>query len=133
MAKLTRKEAADLRLSNMRALVVEDEPTISLELSAILEGLGVHVMETDTVAEAVELLRDETFDLIVADFRLADGNSDLLLESVRALYPDLPMLIVTGLSPSDQTVDLSGKVLWLSKPFSLEAVRDAVTYLLNRT
>ncbi|MEJ1930057.1 response regulator [Nostoc sp. NIES-2111] len=115
----------------MRALVVEDEMIISLELSSILEDLGAHVMDTDTIAEAIELLRDETFDLIVADIRLADGNSEVLLESVRALHPELPMLIVSGLSPGDLTVDLSGKVLWLGKPFSVEAVRNAVAELLG--
>lgn len=80
-----------------RILVVEDDPTVRLNLSAYLEDDGYDVTTVGDSGEAIEAARTDT-DLSVAivDVRLPSGTGDDLIRTLHEIRPSLGFLIHTG-------------------------------------
>ena len=114
-------------------LVVDDEaPVRSLE-RRVLEGLGYRVLEATNGTDLVDLLaRGAHFDLLIADLNMPVVRGDEMARRIRRSHPDLRVLYVTG--HSDWLMDgralVQGEAL-LTKPFSAEGLRDAVSLLLS--
>ena len=77
------QNVADVDLDDLRILVVEDELD-ALDLLAIdLREHGAKVTGVGSASEALELLRDEHFDLMISDIGMADTDGYSLIEQVR--------------------------------------------------
>ncbi len=80
-----------------RILFADDEPGIRVTLKAILEKEGFEVMVAATVPEALRLINDERFDVLIADLNIgerADGFT--LISAMRRVQPHAVNLILTG-------------------------------------
>ena len=104
----------------MRILVVEDEDSIA---SFVVKGLtaeGHAVERAATAADAIGLGMTYEFDLILLDLMLPDGSGLDVLKAVRAVRPDVPVIIVSALGEIDDKVTLldAGADDYLVKPFA---------------
>jgi DNA-binding response OmpR family regulator len=90
--------------------------------------LDVVVFAVGTVAEARRILAERPIDLLVTDGNLSDGLGRILARTARAARPSLRVLLVSVVP--ELTDEFDGT---LSKPFTREALRDAVTRLLPAT
>ena len=81
----------------MRVLFVEDDPSFR-RLSAVLARRAGHVTEAvDSVAAALALLQQESFDLVALDLELPDGTGLQVCERILAESgKDLSMVVITG-------------------------------------
>jgi len=80
-----------------RVLFVDDEPSIRLTLPAILEQQGFEVSVAASVAEALEIINDSQFDILLTDLNIgspADGF--ILVNAMRRLQPSAATFILTG-------------------------------------
>jgi DNA-binding NtrC family response regulator len=84
-----------------RLLVLDDEETICRILSIFFEKKGYDVTTADSSAAAIELADRETFDLGIFDVNLAGENGLELLRYFKSNFPDLPIIIYTGLTDED--------------------------------
>ena len=88
-------------------LMVEDNAShaemIADELEAALSGWTVH--KAGTLAEARTFLRSRTYDLLMFDFRLPDGDGIELLREVRSAGVESPIVFVTTASSAKLAVD----------------------------
>jgi DNA-binding response OmpR family regulator len=105
----------------MRLLLVEDEDRIA---SFIVKGLQAesHVVErTASAVEARRLVLERPYDMVLLDLLLPDGRGQDVLASVRAVDPDLPVIVLSALGEVDDKVDLldMGADDYLTKPFSM--------------
>lgn len=77
-----RMSASDFSPScrSLRVFVAEDHPETVRALGGYLEALGHRVTCAASVTEALELLREAPFDVLISDIRLPDGNGWELLE-----------------------------------------------------
>lgn len=82
----------------LRALVVDDEPSINELLAIFLQRLGYQTVRASSAAEALEAARAERFDLILSDIGMPQMNGYELAEALRKLpeYRCVPMIAVTG-------------------------------------
>lgn len=81
----------------IRVLFVDDETNIRLTLPAILEMNGYKVTVAATVAEALEAIHSQTFDVLLSDLNIshpADGFT--VVGAMRSLQPRCVTLILTG-------------------------------------
>jgi CheY-like chemotaxis protein len=79
------------------ALLVDDEELVRLSAADMLDDLGYAVVEARSAEEAMELLRrGERFDLVVTDHLLPGMTGTDLARVIRAKYPALPVLLVSG-------------------------------------
>jgi CheY-like chemotaxis protein len=112
-------------------LVVEDDPRVSRSTVASLEELGYRPHASSSGREALAILaRDPDIELVVTDVMMPEMTGTELAAQVRRLYPDIPILFVTGyVGEAGDAHDLSGQEL-LRKPFTVNALARAVATAL---
>lgn len=79
-----------------RILIVDDEPGVTLLCKRILSRAAHEVVATTEPRQAVEKLRSEPFDLIVADIRMPDVDGFEVIAHARQHQPEIAVLIMTG-------------------------------------
>ena len=107
-------------MSLERILVLDDEPLIQKVLDELFKRKKFSVTIASTIAQAEAVLAKETFDLIMLDVRLPDGDGQQFLERVSAL-PDRPLVVMmTGHGTIESAVSCmrAGAFDYLIKPFS---------------
>lgn len=105
-------------------LVVEDEPSVRAMTSRILRAAGHHVVEADNGVEALQLLEEATFDVLVTDVVMPRMSGLQLREQV-----DLPAVLISGYADDaiqNQDELPSGTTLIL-KPFTTVELLEAVS------
>ena len=108
--------------SPIRALVVDDEPALGELLSTVLRYEGWEV-ETATAGQpALRAARTRPPDVVVLDVMLPDMSGLEVLSRLRALHPDVPVLLLTAKDAvADRVAGLTaGGDDYVTKPFSLE-------------
>jgi len=117
-------------------LIVEDDATVRLILSDVLEELGYNVVLASDARPALPILQsDRQIDLMVCDVVLPHINGRKLAEIARAARPDLKILFVTGYA---EHATFRGGFLepgmdMLTKPFALEALGAKVRAMVERS
>lgn len=79
-------------------LLVEDDLTYSRIVKSFLEKNGFNVLTAIKVKEAQNLILNNQFDLIIADFRLPDGTGMELLQWSKENYPQTQVILITHYS-----------------------------------
>src|SRR5690348_4742963 len=114
-------------------LVVDDEPSIltTLQKALSLEGYGVDVAGGIKVAE--ERLGRRTYDMVLLDVSLPDGDGVNLLERLRAAGNDMPVLMMSGHATIDAAVRATrlGALDFLEKPLSTDRLLLVVDNVLR--
>ena len=112
----------------MKALVVEDEALIRLNLCDMLEELGLVAAQAANGSEGLALLeRDPGIGVLIADLGLHGMSGEELVRRARALRPQLRIIVATGRSAADQSkLTTETGATFLGKPFDLADLRHAV-------
>ena len=118
----------------MRLLIAEDDRALGLFLSRGLEADGHRVRLALDGGAAVEAFRQELPDLTILDLNLPVKDGEQVLEEVRRLDADLPVLVLTGRQEVDTRVRCldRGADDLMTKPFSLHELRARCRALLRR-
>jgi CheY-like chemotaxis protein len=112
----------------MRILVVEDHGDSRLVLSNLLRHWGYDVTATGCMREAVRLVNDAPFDVLVSDLGLPDGDGIDLVGEVRTLQPRIKTVALTGReSESDrERGKAAGFHDYLTKPIDFQELRSVL-------
>ena len=115
-------------------LIVEDDPALSQGIRLALGQEGRQFVQAGTIGQAELELAERTFDLLILDLNLPDGNGLDLLSRLRDRSA-LPVLILTANDlEMDQVTGLElGADDYVTKPFSLAVLRARVNSLLRRS
>jgi signal transduction histidine kinase/CheY-like chemotaxis protein/PAS domain-containing protein len=107
-------------------LIVDDEPTVRMLLTEIVEDLGFTVIEAADSAGGLKVLQsDVTIDLLVTDVGLPGGmNGRQMADAGRVSRPDLRVLFVTGYAENAVVGHghLAPGMAVLTKPFPIETM-----------
>ncbi|HYB22846.1 MAG TPA: sigma-54 dependent transcriptional regulator [Solirubrobacteraceae bacterium] len=117
-----------------RILVVDDEASLRDVLRIVLEGEGYQVTLASTYKEATRELSHRTFDLVICDIVLPDGNGLDLLRAQHKARPETPFAMITAHStPAHMITSLrEGAVEYLSKPFDVDDLKLIVAKQITR-
>jgi DNA-binding NtrC family response regulator len=77
-------------------LLVDDDPYILEGIGADLESQGFQVTKTNSGDTALELLRENTFDLVITDLVMEDTDGIQVLKNTKKLNADTMVIILTG-------------------------------------
>ena len=115
-------------------LVVDDERNIRELLRIVFEVEGYEVTEASTCAEATGRLEKGSFDLVICDIFLPDGNGLDLVRSYHAKNPDTHFVVITAHSTPARALSAlrDGAVEYVSKPFDVEELKIIVEKQLKR-
>jgi DNA-binding response OmpR family regulator len=81
---------------NYNILIIEDEVTTSKYLALALKAEGFDTACAETGVQALKLLHEQTFDLVVLDLKLPVMNGDEILEKIRAINKYLEVIVYTN-------------------------------------
>ncbi|GAA2029095.1 response regulator transcription factor [Yaniella flava] len=105
-----------------RILIIEDEPRISSFIAKGLKAAGFTTLTVGTAEEGRAQAMTATFDLIILDLSLPDGDGYSVLTAVRSLGLHIPVIILTARNSVDDTVTglQSGADDYMPKPFHFD-------------
>jgi DNA-binding NtrC family response regulator len=113
-----------MNLSESRILVVEDDPAQQEQLVGFLRDLGSEVVAAADGREALRIIRATRLDLVLSDLRLPGLDGAGLLGEIRALNPEIGVVMMTAYGTVEGAVECmrNGARDYLLKPLDLDAV-----------
>jgi CheY-like chemotaxis protein len=115
-------------------LVVEDELTVRTVIKRTLGRLGYSILEATDGEGGLAVMKSETaIDLLITDVMMPGMNGHLFAEKALAERPGLPVIFVSGYSPSNVS-ELSSPAsphAFLQKPFRVSQLAEMVSDVLH--
>ena len=115
-------------------LIVDDEPNVRLVFRTTLESTGAELAAAEDGEAALVWLKDHRADLVLLDLQMPRVGGMVVLERLRAIGNDVPVIIITahGSIPDAVAAMKLGAIDFLSKPLTPDALRRAVADVLDR-
>lgn len=118
-----------------RILIIEDEAAIRRVLVKILteENKGYEVFEAEDGLKGMEILKDEDFDLVLCDIKMPKMDGVEVLEAVKKIKPEIPIVMISGHGDLDTAVNTMrlGAFDYISKPPDLNRLLNTVRIALD--
>ncbi|HLW32099.1 MAG TPA: sigma-54 dependent transcriptional regulator [Aequorivita sp.] len=119
-----------------RILIIEDEASIRRVLVKILseENKKYEVFEAEDGLAGMELIKKEDFDLILCDIKMPKMDGVEVLEAVKKIKPEIPMVMISGHGDLETAVNTMklGAFDYISKPPDLNRLLNTVRIALDR-
>ncbi len=117
-----------------KILVVDDEPFITELLCRWFTAEQFRCIAASSGDEALELLREDSFHLVVSDITMPGMSGIQLLETIRKLWPDTAVLMATAISDRQTAVEAlqRGAYGYAVKPFDRNELLIDVANALER-
>jgi DNA-binding response OmpR family regulator len=117
---------------NARVLVIDDEPSVGLLLRYVFDSIHVDVTATTSAREGLRLLRQDAYEAIYVDSSLPDMEGGALIDRVRELRPDVPIVVMTAM-PRHRVSRGRGVDVYLHKPFRLAELEESLQVARGRS
>lgn len=104
-----------------RILLVDDDPGIRFGFAKYLQKVGYAIEAAGSIEEGRARLAEQRFQVAILDMNLPDGNGLDWIVELREAYPDLPLIVITGLGDIPTAVEAMrcGADHFLTKPVDL--------------
>src|SRR5688572_5980313 len=109
----------------MQILIVDDQPAMREALELLFEVHGLQAISASNAAQALALIKSEDIGLVIQDMNFQDGETSgaggmALFREIRALVPELPVLLMTAWSSLESAVELvkEGAADYMAKPWN---------------
>ncbi len=119
-----------------KILIIEDEPAIRRVLTKILseESTTYQVDEAEDGVQGYEKIKSNDYDLVLCDIKMPKMDGVELLEAVKKIKPEIPMVMISGhgdMETAIQTMRL-GAFDYISKPPDLNRLLNTVRNALDK-
>ncbi|HDS73909.1 MAG TPA: response regulator, partial [Firmicutes bacterium] len=118
-----------------KILVVDDEDVITWAISQGLTRRGELAVDTASSGEeALGILEQRTYDLVITDIRMRGMNGFELLTHIRSRYPDTGVVVMTAYGSAEAKREASerGSLFYLDKTFEMDEMRQVVRSALEQ-
>lgn len=120
-------------MDKKKILVIDDEAIVRVSCERVLKPAGYEVVMTPKGSEALALLKQDKYDLVLTDLKMPDMDGLDVLKNIKSSWPDMIVIIITGygtISTAVQAIKL-GAFEYIEKPFTPEDILNAVTRALK--
>ncbi len=103
-------------------LVVDDEKVVRDGCSRVLSGKGYEIATAENGRQALEILAGQKIDILLLDLKMPVMGGEEVLEKTRDIYPDIPVIVITGHGTVDTAVECmkKGAYDFITKPFQID-------------
>jgi DNA-binding NtrC family response regulator len=122
-----------------KILIVDDEARILLLLQSLLKANGYEAVTAKDGMQALELLKQAPFDIVISDLRMSPMDGMTLFREIKGLYPALPVVLLTAYASVETAIEAmkNGAFDYLTKPFKVDemlaTLRRAEEHLKNNS
>ena len=116
-----------------KILVIDDENTIAVLMSRVIEGMGHTVEHAANIKNGMQAVRQDDFDIIFLDVHLPDGNGLNQLPAIQRLPSAPEVIVITGFANSEGAEQAFKSNAWdyIQKPVSVDAITRCVQRALQ--
>ncbi len=113
---------------NQNVLIVDDEAVVRNGIGRALQNRGMTTKSVGNGQQAMTLLEEEHFDLVLLDIRMPDMDGITVLKQIQTKYPETDVIMITGYPTIDTAVGCTklGALDYLVKPFRLDDLEAAL-------
>lgn len=107
-----------------KILIVDDEQKMRHILQIILEQNGYQTDQASNGQEALELIRQYHYTIVITDLKMPVMDGMTLLKEIKKIDPDYPVVVLTAYGSIDSAVDAikQGAIDYITKPFEEEKI-----------
>ena len=122
-------------MSQIKILVAEDDMNIRLGLVDTLESEDYRVVEAKDGKAALELFKNDSFDLVLLDIMMPEKSGYDVCREIRAINEDVPIIMLTAKGEEiDKVVGLQlGADDYMTKPFGVHELLARISAVLRRS
>ncbi len=116
-----------------RILVVDDESAIRDVLSTVLTAEGYTISTATDLPEALRLITEDVFDIVITDLKLPKGNGIEVLRQIKRLNLDTLGIVITGYGSIESAIEAlrTGAYDYITKPFHADEIKILVRKALE--
>ncbi|MBI2487010.1 MAG: response regulator [Deltaproteobacteria bacterium] len=117
-----------------KILVVDDENLILKILSDILVKEGYEVKTAFKCSKALQLLKEDSFHVVLTDIRMPEKNGIDLLSEIKKFNPDIPVILMTGFASLVTAVEAvhHGAIDYLTKPLDYDKLKSIIKHAVEK-
>ncbi|OGP90128.1 MAG: hypothetical protein A2157_17440 [Deltaproteobacteria bacterium RBG_16_47_11] len=120
------------KLKEMKILLVDDDKWIRDSLSLFFESEGCLLVACETAEEGLETLRDQTYDIIIADYKLPGMDGLEFLKRIEESHPGSMKVLFTAYK-EDKVISEATRIGvddFIEKPFTAETIEESLSRLI---
>jgi DNA-binding NtrC family response regulator len=120
--------------NKVKMLIVDDERVALKNLEHVMKKEGYEVTGTESGQNALRLLEEQQFDIVLTDLRMEKVDGMQILKKSQELYPDSEIIMITGYATLESAVESmkKGAFHYIAKPFKLDLVRKVVQEAIEK-
>jgi DNA-binding NtrC family response regulator len=113
-------------MQSLSILIIDDEESQLQSFKSFLERRGYEVFTASSGPAGYEIVKSNTIDLIITDFRMPDWNGFVVLKKMKELNPDIDVVIMTAYASIEDAVESmkAGAYDYLIKPVDLDELEN---------
>lgn len=109
-------------MSEFRILLIDDEPAQITSIKSFLKRRDYVILTASSGQEGISFINDGNVDLVFTDFRMPEMNGLEVVQKIKKINPEIPVIVITAFSDTEDAVKVmkEGAFDYLSKPVDLE-------------
>ena len=109
-------------MSYFKILLIDDEPAQIISLKSFLQRRNFTVFTANSGSQGFDIVRNNDLDLVFTDFRMPDMSGLEMVKAVKAINPEIPVVVITAYSQTEDAVKVMKESAYdyLSKPVDLD-------------
>lgn len=120
-------------MEKLKILVIDDQKVIG-DLFEFTLGFNGHLVTVvDNAADGLQAVKERKLDIVFLDMVMPDMDGTEVLEEIKKLAADLPVVVMSGYSIEDKKTKAKelGAVTFLKKPFEMDDVKKVIKEVLG--
>lgn len=118
-------------MEKKRILIADDEETVRILLAEALKFYGYEIDVVENGVEAMSHIEKKSYDLVITDYIMPKMDGLELTQRIKAKYPHIPILIITGNAPVRDLLKY-GATACIMKPFKIFELHSMVKIILDQ-
>jgi len=118
-------------MEKKRILIADDEEIVRILLAEALKFYGYEIDVVENGVEAMSHIEKKSYDLVITDYVMPKMDGLELTRRIKAKYPHIPILIITGIAPVRDFLKY-GATACIMKPFKIFELHNMVKIILDQ-